>query len=315
MRKLLFLPLVPSGLERKLWSKYFDQPCQPITLNRTGKSVATADFLGSNPGDVNCSAMLEPMPLERTSVRVQSNERYDEGEEMVLDFNPTRDWTETQGYQMGLHFDPESLEFIRAEQGDLPTDETFTEEDGMFGLTEVARGNIRTLWYSPHEEAIALSESQRLFRLVFRTRRAIGRVADVVQLDERVLNSEIYQNAEVTKQPTLEFVGATATSKMSHTTTSITGIQSTNASFFASISPNPFRDEVKLSIKSNQSTDEVVQVTISDIMGRTIYQTYTSLQKGYNEVIVGNTSAWATGIYTYTIRSATDVVSALFVKQ
>jgi photosystem II stability/assembly factor-like uncharacterized protein len=79
--------------------------------------------------------------------------------------------------------------------------------------------------------------------------------------------------------------------------------------------PNPFNDQVKLSIKSNQSTDEAVQVTISDIMGRTIYQTYTSLQKGYNEVIVENTSAWATGIYTYTIRSATDVASALFVKQ
>jgi hypothetical protein len=56
-------------------------------------------------------------------------------------------------------------------------------------------------------------------------------------------------------------------------------------------------------------------VTISDIMGRTIYQTYTSLQKGYNEVVVGNTSTWATGIYTYTIRSATNVASALFVKQ
>jgi hypothetical protein len=82
-----------------------------------------------------------------------------------------------------------------------------------------------------------------------------------------------------------------------------------------SVFPNPFSDQVKLSIKSNQSTDEAVQVTISDIMGRTIYQTYTSLQKGYNEVIVGNTSAWATGIYTYTIRSATDVASALFVKQ
>ncbi len=81
------------------------------------------------------------------------------------------------------------------------------------------------------------------------------------------------------------------------------------------IVPNPFHNQVKLAIRCNKSLDEVVQVTVTDVMGRTLYQTHTTLQKGYNELTIDEATTWATGVYSYTVRSAVEDSSALFVKQ
>ncbi|MEY4905699.1 MAG: hypothetical protein RLZZ292_3514, partial [Bacteroidota bacterium] len=262
-------------------------------------AVRNINFKAVMLGDINCKKVL----ASETPIRITTEEHY-ETDDIVRADVEMEHFDRVEGYQMGIQFDRSKLEFVGIEQGDIAHN---WEENA--GLTEVEDGKIRLAWIPEQGEAIT-AEHPRLARLTFRARQTIERMRDVMRLDDRVLENEIYYSEEDQRHLVLD-VPPSSSNRISYSA-GVSTLASTNNILQVQAQPNPFSDVVSLRIAAPQS--EVALVSVYDALGRLLIQQEESLSKGTNFVRLSNTSSWIAGAYQYVVRTSSQSTSGKLLK-
>ncbi len=151
----------------------FPNPANPFSpgfpevynINNFNCDMSDVDFIAIKIGDVNNSATLnqfhqpnEERSSETLLLRV-ADLRMEQGNTYKLDFT-VQNFHELVGCQFALQFDPEKLDFIGVENGDLPT---LTESN--FGFRLLDEGVLTASWSD--FQPLSLPDGAVLFSLLF----------------------------------------------------------------------------------------------------------------------------------------------------
>ncbi len=212
-------------------------------------------------GDLNGSANTQNL-TGQASDRSQSIIALDApspipaGQQITVSFTADQ-FTDISAFGLGLYIDPEVLEVEAVIPGDLPN-----YEISDFGTSQLAKGELRTLWLAEQLRGQNLAEDQALFHLNFRTLAPIENLQRHIQLNESILTPEFISSHT-----------ALVSNRLSMQVAEIIVDPPTGAGLDLRISPNPFEEELNFHFNAPQR--EEVQLQIFDVLGRLVFaQTY-----------------------------------------
>ena len=257
----------------------------PDSISFTGLKTDTLnnDFIGIKVGDVNLSRDAQLRTEEPMEI-MMANRAFDYGEKLVVDVRAS-DLGNYAGYQFDLGFDPETLEFVGVEAGDVPGVDRNT-----FNLNAVAEGHIPTLWYQTGA-ALRSAENPILFKLTFNTRRA-GEVAAAIWLNQQGLAGMAVNQA-----------GRAQVIKARYTDAALkVDLGNRKAIKALGVQPNPFSDQALIRFKL--PTDSRTTLSIIDAAGREVYREARNLSAGVQEWTIDGNTLGQNGVYHYRILTA-----------
>jgi len=195
------------------------------------------------------------------------------------------------GWQMGLRYNTDMLEFVGVSVGDL---EGIKPES--FGLTKVNEGEIRALWIAKINDASDhLQQGQHLFYLTFRAKKTVADVSSLLKIDDAVLWSEGYGSDGV---QTVRF-----SLRGDQATTTTTSSKEGNWSVLCS--PNPAADYFNLNF--DLKTAGEFQLRVFDDFGRQVYFKNLNLDAGAQALKITEISQWAAGVYHWDLKGAANL--------
>ena len=234
------------------------------------------DFYGMMKGDVAYLAdpgipgiapgsWLEPLQLNI------SDQTYELGDTVRLSFT-AENFIQFRAYQMEIQFEPNSLQFIEANAADLSN-----VDSESFGLQNIRRGLIRTLWVNPSHQGLSLSQDQAAFELTFVAKKSIKVLNEVIDLSQnRAFNFALDQHNR-THSLELKVLGAELLTS--------TKLQSDLAGYeLYQNRPNPFSGETTISFELPKK--ELVQVTIYNQLGQIIDQSSRPFNAGKHSLLI-----------------------------
>lgn len=250
-------------------------------LNDLNNNMTNADFIAIKVGDVNASAIPNSfMGLEERAdngaLSVKTlNLPVSQGETFTVEVWAD-DLSRIMGYQFGLAYDPEKLEFISAATGDLPD----MSAEGNFGNTA---GLVTTSWNGNPENLAA--GRQVLFQLSF-TAKTSGALKDLLTISSDRIRAESYATDGATLNVTMDFVENPSASE---TAQAIPELYQNR--------PNPFDQSTTIAFYLPQSGE--ARLAIFDMAGKAIYDHTAFYDKGYHEILIDRTDLIASGVYYY----------------
>ncbi len=253
-------------------------------INDLNHNMMNADFIAIKIGDVNGSATpnnfvdLEAR-ADRASMSIKTlNLPVSEGETFKVEIWAD-DMSRIMGYQFGLEFDPEKLEFINAESGDLPN----MSAEGNFGS---GTGFVSTSWNdSPVNRAAG---RQILFQLNFKAKTS-GALKDLLQISPTHTRAESYASDGETMNVVMEFVENPAASEIAQAIPELYQNR-----------PNPFDQSTTIAFYLPQSGE--ARLAIYDMAGKAVYDHTAFYDKGYQEISIDRTDLIASGVYYYQLQ-------------
>jgi len=252
--------------------------------------------------DENCDGMLPPFTgnhlEDRAAVQLTAaaaGRSAKKGEVVTLSVRSNAGGL--VAFQAGLHFDPAVLQFIGPSKGDL---EGYTAEN--FGLTELNKGNIRTLWFASDEETQVIRENDFLFNLTFAALADIPDLSNVLSLDDGVLENLAYDREGTEYSLSMSFSGENP--------------QATNAGKYieASCRPNPFSQELTFDVTVPGACPKAT-LWVFDAFGRRLAYKEVPLVKGRNELLLEESSKLTAGVLNWQVRTPSGKASGIVVKQ
>lgn len=190
------------------------------------------------------------------------------------------------GWQMGLRYNTDMLEFVGVSVGDL---EGIKPES--FGLTKVNEGEIRALWIAKINDASDhLKQGQHLFYLTFRAKKTVADVSSLLTIDHNVLFSEGYGSDGV-QTVRFSWQGEPTPSNIQ---------PAAEGSLKVLCKPNPATDYFNLDF--NLKTAAEFQLSIYDAFGRRMYFKNLNLEAGAQSLKIAEISQWAAGVYHWDLK-------------
>lgn len=250
-------------------------------LNDLSSNMMDADFIAIKVGDVNGSAIPNSfMDLEQRadngSLGIKTlNLPVTQGETFTVEVWAD-DLSRIMGYQFGIAFDPEKLEFLSAATGDLPD----MSAEGNFGT---APGLVTTSWNS-NPENIAPGR-QVLFQLSF-TAKTSGALKDLLKISTDRMRAESYATDGATLDLVMDFIENPAASEIAQAIPELYQNR-----------PNPFDQSTTIAFYLPQSGE--ARLAIFDMAGKAVYDHTAFYDKGYHEILVDRTDLIASGVYYY----------------
>ena len=191
------------------------------------------------------------------------------------------------GWQMGLRFNTDMLEFIGVSVGDL---EGVRPES--FGLIKVNQGELRALWVARvNDPEDHLRQGQHLFYITFRAKKAVADFSSLIAIDHNVLFSEGYENGG--KQPVRFSLKGAGSAVNATSATTGTNLQVT-------CKPNPATDYFNLDFELKTAGE--FRLTVFDAFGRQIYFKSLNLEAGAQTLKITEISQWAAGVYHWDLK-------------
>jgi hypothetical protein len=200
-------------------------------------------------------------------------------------------------FQTGIQFDLGTLELIGPSKADL---EYYGKDH--FGLTQVDKGYIRSLWHSPDEEYGVITAGKALFNLTFRVKKDFNDISKVISLDDKVLANLAFNKAGD------EFHLILSTSKEEPIESPDTG----KTLLKAASQPNPFSHELNLNIEA--AKPGTGNLMIFDGFGVRYFAKEVAFTEGNNLVVVpgGNLPA---GVLVWKLLTPYGKLTGTAVKQ
>lgn len=244
---------------------------------------ANADFIAIKMGDVNSSA---------TTVALQTNEeaksretfrfgiedsRLKAGEVIKVPFKADN-FQEMYAYQMTLNANPEWLSFEGVEAGALADIDL-----NNFGLQEVERGLISTLWFAAEPQNI--EQNATLFTISFRVNKGGRNLSDILRASSDRLDAAAYAIDAAPKNISLNFENNTA----------LEGFE-----LFQN-KPNPFSAQTTISFSVPKATTATLR--FYDFSGRRVHQIKGNYGQGTNNVVVHKNDLAGSGVLYYEIET------------
>lgn len=243
------------------------------------------DFVAVKVGDVNNSARATSLLFaeERAtdgslSLQIQDRE-LSAGTEITVPVS-AENLSRIVGYQFGLGFDMESLEFVELHPAGLPA-----MNMDNFGLTRLEEGVILTSWHEmgdpmPDEETV-------LFEVTFMAKKTIT-LREALFLPPLPLSPEAYDRDERYLEVNLIFKNHRPTAEVQ----AFTLLQN---------QPNPFRSQTVIAFELADPKD--VELNIFDLSGKLIYHRERPFPAGYNEFEVYAADLAVSGILYYQVQA------------
>jgi hypothetical protein len=180
------------------------------------------------------------------------------------------------GYQMGLRFDANALEII-----DINTELENLEESNFAIFNE--EGLLASSWNTSDGRGLDLARDQSIFTIRIQAKET-GLLSEFLQLDQRKVNPEAYNDHLAAGPLQLEFVQTTALAQ--------------NFELYQN-QPNPFYDHTN--IRFYLPVNDQVDLTVFDAAGRVLIQQTQTFQAGQQEWTINQSELSSGGVYYYRV--------------
>jgi hypothetical protein len=248
-----------------------------ININDIPSNVLNADFVAVKICDVNNSASFGGGNADRSAEGqfpiVVDDIIVNKGQEITVPFMGAA--KSLQGLQFTLNFKTEALEFVRLGDGVMSQDN--------FGFAHIDKGVLTASWNGSQE-------ASELFFITF-TALKPGRLSEMLNLNSAYTLAEAYGADNTQFNVSLQFNNK----------------QTAGAFELYQNTPNPFRDQTVIGF--NLPEAGYGTLTISDVSGKIVLLVDGEFAQGFNEIRVNRNDLPATGVFYYTLDTATGTDS------
>ncbi len=253
--------------------------------------LGTLSFRGIKIGDLNISAKADGLvgTTDRTRkgalTLLMEDREVSVGEKVKVELN-AKDLSAVQGFQFTLAFMPTALKLEDLGIGNLPN-----YNASNFNLSNKEKGLISTSWDTRNEQ-----QNTGLFTLNFIAQQS-GRLSEFVQV-----------NSDLTQAAAYDWNSEALDVKLAFTNTNNPNLPE------VSLYPNPSAtNTVFLEISTDRA--KAVNVSITDITGRTLQTTTHSIKEG-TQIITINTGKFSSGVYMLQLnQGAVNLKTMRLIKQ
>lgn len=261
---------------------------------------SSRNFVAIKIGDVNNSAIANTnnRPAARPVVTLGWNKaEAKSGGTITLPVIYTGNES-LEAIQLGIHFDPSKLSLIGPSKGDL---DDFNADN--FGLTQVSKGDIRTLWLSPiNNWQEKIKPGATLFNLTFQARTSLAESESIINFDDQILENIAWQ-PDGTEY---SIVGAPI-NEQNHAGAGIP------SSLKVSIRPNPTSGMVVFNITSEKATEG--KILLLGAYGNGILERKIMLEPGQQEITIPDVKDLPAGVYLWKVYGGNDQAQGHLIKQ
>lgn len=254
-----------------------------FNINNMNGPEMHADFIAVKVGDVDGSAQAnslqnggrsnggEMLEIKVDNVTVSA----DEVIEIPFKASYMDEW---MGYQFTLEFDPNALDVMSIETGDLPN--MYQEEN--FNFFDLESGLITTTWHEFDQSAD--NREVTLFTLQCRVKQA-GELQDWLYMSSRVTKAEAitYDN-----EPGL--VGLSFMQDV--------GVLGTTFELYQN-RPNPWNNATIIPFELDPGGE--ADLSVYDMAGKRVYQIQSKFSAGYHELSISREDLPSVGLFYYTL--------------
>lgn len=300
LRKLI-LRVIPNLRSNTSWRFVrkdfrFTDPTNPfaqpfpevLSINNFSNDKLDADFVAIKIGDINGNAKttnnlsgdLDDRSFEETLTFKTQNKTLIPGEEITLDFEPSKD-ENLLGFQFTFQFDPQLLEFV-----DLGENEWFGLEN--FGLAFLNEGIITASWDNAARKSLEGGELK--FAMTFRAKAPV-QLSDVLKINSNYTAAEAYKFDGEMMHVALDFGD---------------GTQADGFDLYQN-KPNPFADGTVIGFQLPESGN--ASVTVFDVSGKVVKKFAGNWQSGYHEISIHRSELPASGIFYYRLEAAKNTAT------
>ncbi len=240
------------------------------------------DFIGIKTGDLNNSAEMgfigesESRNSEQAYF-ITKNKNLEEGEEISISFR-VKDFTSVLGFQFGLEFDVQSLEFLGINTSVLPGFNTHN-----LGLNFLEEGLLNCSWH--HGTPVFVKDEEDILTLTFRTK-AAGSISNFLNINTQYTKAELYRVQEGIIPLGLQFEAL-----------------SENQLPFELFQnhPNPFQTNTEIGFALHKNSE--VMLSIYNVSGKLIRRTKGYYSAGMHQLNVDASELEGRGIYFYQLKT------------
>ncbi len=208
----------------------------------------------------------------------------------------TKTESHVSAFQLGFRFLPLKLSIKNIEKGD------FNTSDDVFDFSREEKGNLRVLWYNRWGKTKRIDVGTILLKAKIKANENIDDILTTLNLDDRILQTEFYDAHGNPIAMDMEWEIAEGNNDNN----------SNDNNLIVNTFPNPFNNELTFEI--NTQTSNMAIITISSIITRQNMVIQRLLVPGLNTIRIDNTSAFPTGMMTYTIRCGNQIVNGTITK-
>jgi len=267
-----------------------------VTISHILYDYNEANFIGVKIGDVNNtvnpvmgSAAAQDGYSGDLLLKLEDQD-LEKGKDYSLRFQ-TNDLDDLISCQFTVSFDPQDLEFLDFEKGELAN-----LSISNLGLTHLEEGIITFSW---NGEAQAFKEKANLFNLKFRAKQ-ITSWKEAIQINSSYTAKEAYGlvNDQAEKlDVVLLFENLEGESMMASESEEL---------FVYPNRPNPFKKETTISFYLPEG--ELVDLIVFDVNGKVMKKHQAIFEKGFNSYNLDDSSFGQSGVYYYQIKTKKESV-------
>lgn len=262
------------------------------TLDDFKTKFAQANFIGIKVGDLNSSATPNSLIVQNPrstfgELQLQiPNVKFSYGEEFTIEVKAASQ-EDVAGFQFTLDFDERILEIVDYSAGDVPG---ITDEN--FALIDKNKGILTASWNVMREKTWPTTATPVL-RLTFRAKKS----------------SELIYALNVAPYPTVPEAYTHEGGMLDLNLIFKNGADDIDKGGYQLFQnyPNPLYQNTTIGFTIPQSQE--VKISITDMIGRSVWETKGIFQKGYNEIPFQRDGFWSDGAYLYKLETSsfTDV--------
>jgi hypothetical protein len=290
----------------------FPNPANPFQTDFpesiTGENAATdVDFVAIKSGDVNhtaimcetCGAFMKPAGTFEFAIPTRSLKP---GDYVTIPVIASGTQAVT-AWQLGLRFDPNSLELIGPSLGDL-SDIT----EGNFGLSQAGNGIIRALWFAlpGTEEEQYLKPGQTIFNLSFKVKNTLTERSELIRLEDSNFESRAWL------ADGSEYIAAINRKADVRNDAETTRVSSTNGQ--VTVMPNPTTGTIHFDLKQLNSLQNA-HLYVYNAFGVRKYATDFNEFPVESGVTLTEPGTWPAGVYRWEIQYEGGRLNGAFIKQ
>ncbi len=244
------------------------------------------NFIAIKLGDLNGSALTVPSAQQAETrslagglTLLTDDQSFSQGDEVAVTLSPEQAnvWT---GWQFGLTYNPQVLEFVRAESDQL-------EDWGEANVGVVAdEGRLLFSWHDPSTRGVSVSSDEPMVTMHFKARQS-GNLSAYMNFQAANLQPESYQPEDNPKPMQVLFSGE----------------QAVTAGTFRveQNQPNPFVEVTTIRYTVPEAGQ--VTLTVSDAQGRVLLRKQQNVTPGEHQFqLDAETVLEPTGIYQYQLQ-------------
>ncbi len=261
------------------WAEVFPENVYVNPYDAT--QAYSVDFVAIKVGDVDLSCPVcggdfqEPSDPNKVVLYLNNQGTYQPGDVIDLTFR-VKNFIDFNSYQMGIGYDTDYLSYAGVYLADLSGVAAVEGDD--FNVDDTT-GQIRTLWYDNQGGTKTLNDGDGLFRLRFTANAALSDLNGVIWLADSILGSWTYDDTgtrhlfDLQDENGVSFNSADSPSYPSEASS-------------LRLSPNPFNQDVELSMLLQGNRSYRLKLEVFDFAGREVWHGEYRLLSGKQKLIL-----------------------------